>query len=78
MIIGRREFDTEHNTYIMGILNVTPDSFSDGGRFDKMDATLLHAEKMIKEGAAVSLPVRDMFRLRTKKRSRASFRSLKN
>lgn len=27
MIIGRREFDTEHNTYIMGILNVTPDSF---------------------------------------------------
>ena len=29
MIIGRREFDTEHNTYIMGILNVTPDSFSD-------------------------------------------------
>ena len=63
MIIGRREFDTEHNTYIMGILNVTPDSFSDGGRFDKMDAALLHAEKMIKEGAdildvAVSLPVR--------------------
>ena len=53
MIIGRREFDTEHNTYIMGILNVTPDSFSDGGRFDKMDATLLHAEKMIKEGADI-------------------------
>ena len=51
MIRGRREFDTEHNTYIMGILNVTPDSFSDGGRFDKMDAALLHAEKMIKEGA---------------------------
>ena len=82
MIIGRREFDTEHNTYIMGILNVTPDSFSDGGRFDKMDAALLHAEKMIKEGADIldvgGLPVRDMFRLRTKKRSRASFRSLKN
>ena len=35
MIIGRREFDTEHNTYIMGILNVTPVSFSDGGRFDR-------------------------------------------
>ena len=83
MIIGRREFDTEHNTYIMGILNVTPDSFSDGGRFDKMDAALLHAEKMIKEGADIldvggesTRP--DMFRLRTKKRSRASFRSLKN
>ena len=53
MIIGRREFDTEHNTYIMGILNVTPDSFSDGGRFGKMDAALLHAEKMIKEGADI-------------------------
>lgn len=53
MIIGRKEFDTEHNTYIMGILNVTPDSFSDGGRFDKMDAALLHAEKMIKEGADI-------------------------
>ena len=53
MIIGRREFDTEHNTYIMGILNVTPDSFSDGGRFDKMNAALLHAEKMIKEGADI-------------------------
>lgn len=83
MIIGRREFDTEHNTYIMGILNVTPDSFSDGGRFDKMDAALLHAEKMIKEGADIldvggESAVRDMFRLRTKKRSRASFRSLKN
>ena len=37
----------------MGILNVTPDSFSDGGRFDKMDAALLHAEKMIKEGADI-------------------------
>ena len=44
MIIGRREFD---------ILNVTPDSFSDGGHFDKMDAALLHAEKMIKEGADI-------------------------
>ena len=31
MRIGSREFDTAHHTYIMGILNVTPDSFSDGG-----------------------------------------------
>ena len=30
MIIGGREFDTENNTYIMGILNVTPDSFLTG------------------------------------------------
>lgn len=38
MIIGGREFDTKNNTYIMGILNVTPDSFSDGGKFNGMDA----------------------------------------
>ena len=33
MRIGRKEFDLKKNTYIMGILNVTPDSFSDGGRY---------------------------------------------
>ena len=53
MRIGNRTFDTANHTYVMGILNVTPDSFSDGGRFDKMDAALLHAEKMIKEGADI-------------------------
>ena len=31
MKIGNHEFDTANETYIMGILNVTPDSFSDGG-----------------------------------------------
>ena len=51
MRIGTKEFDTEHNTYIMGILNVTPDSFSDGGRFNTLDAALKHAEYMIAEGA---------------------------
>lgn len=34
MRIGGKEFDLKKNTYIMGILNVTPDSFSDGGRYD--------------------------------------------
>ena len=53
MIIGSREFDTEHNTYIMGILNVTPDSFSDGGRYDSLDAALFHAQQMVKEGADI-------------------------
>ncbi len=33
MIIGGKEFDTENKSFIMGVLNVTPDSFSDGGRF---------------------------------------------
>jgi dihydropteroate synthase len=38
-------------TLIMGILNVTPDSFSDGGRYDSLDQALKHAEKMLLEGA---------------------------
>jgi len=37
----------------MGILNVTPDSFSDGGRFDQVDSALRHALQMEKEGACV-------------------------
>ena len=45
--------DIKNKTNIMGILNVTPDSFSDGGRFNTMDAALFHAERMIEEGANV-------------------------
>jgi dihydropteroate synthase len=37
----------------MGILNVTPDSFSDGGRFAQRDAALAHARRMVAEGAAI-------------------------
>src|SRR3982751_4910754 len=40
-------------TLIMGILNVTPDSFSDGGRFLSLDDALAQAEKMISEGADI-------------------------
>ena len=36
MKIGNREFDVKNRTYIMGILNVTPDSFSDGGKWNTM------------------------------------------
>lgn len=53
MIIGSREFDTKHNTYTMGILNVTPDSFSDGGKYNNMDAALFHAQQMVSEGADI-------------------------
>lgn len=53
MIIGKKEFDTSRHTYIMGILNITPDSFSDGGRFFQPDAALRHAEEMIREGADI-------------------------
>ncbi|NCC43809.1 MAG: dihydropteroate synthase, partial [Clostridia bacterium] len=53
MQIGKKEFDTKHKTYIMGILNVTPDSFSDGGRYDHLDAALRHTEEMIRDGADI-------------------------
>ena len=53
MKIGNREFDVKNETYIMGILNVTPDSFSDGGKFNNLDAALPHAEEMIKEGTDI-------------------------
>lgn len=51
MKIGQREFDTANHTYIMGILNVTPDSFSDGGKWNEMDKALFHVEEMIEAGA---------------------------
>lgn len=53
MKIGNQIFDTDNHCYIMGILNVTPDSFSDGGKFDQLDVALKHAEQMIAEGADV-------------------------
>lgn len=53
MIIGNKAFDTKRHTYIMGILNVTPDSFSDGGRYQQLDAALRHAEEMVRDGADI-------------------------
>lgn len=53
MKIGNRTFDTANHTYIMGILNMTPDSFSDGGRWNDMDIALKHTEDMIAEGASI-------------------------
>lgn len=52
MRIGTKEFDFQGNhVYIMGILNVTPDSFSDGGKFQATDQALYHVEEMIVQGA---------------------------
>ncbi len=51
MKIGNREF--KGRTYIMGILNVTPDSFSDGGRYNSIDRALKRVEEMIDEGADI-------------------------
>lgn len=53
MLIGKKEFDVKNKTYVMGILNVTPDSFSDGGKFNTMDQALKHTEQMIQEGADI-------------------------
>ncbi len=50
--IGKYVFDTER-THVMGILNVTPDSFSDGGQFNSLDAALRHVQQMVEDGAAV-------------------------
>lgn len=53
MEIGNRTFEVDRHTYIMGILNVTPDSFSDGGKFNEQDAALAHVQQMIEEGADI-------------------------
>lgn len=53
MKIGNKTFDTEKWCYVMGILNVTPDSFSDGGKWNDPDRALAHVEEMIAEGAAI-------------------------
>lgn len=52
MIIGNREFYNDR-VYVMGILNVTPDSFSDGGCYNNIDSALKQVEKMIAEGADI-------------------------
>lgn len=53
MRIGNREFNLNTHTYIMGILNVTPDSFSDGGKWSNYDDAMGHVEEMLKGGADI-------------------------
>jgi dihydropteroate synthase len=48
-----RSFDLSSRGEIMGILNVTPDSFSDGGRYGTVDGAVARAAQMIEEGAAI-------------------------
>lgn len=52
---GRYRFSLDNNAppLVMGILNVTPDSFSDGGNFQSLDLALSHAEQMIAEGVDI-------------------------
>lgn len=51
--LGEFTFPLGKRTLIMGILNVTPDSFSDGGKFLSKEKALYQAEKMVKEGADI-------------------------
>ena len=50
---GKTEIDFKKETVIMGILNVTPDSFSDGGKYGRIDAALKRAEEMLRDGAKI-------------------------
>ena len=60
MRIGDKEFNLRHRTYIMGILNVTPDSFSDGGKFNEFEAALVQARKLIEDGTEITTYSRDV------------------
>lgn len=51
--LGNTEIDFQKETIIMGIVNVTPDSFSDGGKYGRVDVALKHAEEMIQSGAKI-------------------------
>ena len=51
--LARRSLPYGERTLVMGVLNVTPDSFSDGGQFLSLDQAVAHAEQMIAEGADI-------------------------
>lgn len=53
MRIGTKDFDVANHTYVMGILNVTPDSFSDGGKFNQIALALKHTKEMLDDGMAI-------------------------
>lgn len=53
MLIRGKNFDFENKTYTMGILNLTPDSFSDGGSYIDIEAAIERAKKMVEEGADI-------------------------
>jgi dihydropteroate synthase len=48
---GKVEYDLASRTHVMGILNVTPDSFSDGGRYLNIEQAIEHAQKLVEDGA---------------------------
>ena len=50
---GRHQLDLSRETHVMGVLNVTPDSFSDGGRYFQTDAAVRQGVRMAREGAHI-------------------------
>ena len=48
---GKVEYDRASRTHVMGILNVTPDSFSDGGRYLNIEQAIEHGQKLVEDGA---------------------------
>ena len=53
MRIGNKDFNVNNNVYVMGILNVTPDSFSDGNKYNTIDKVMYQIERMIEEGVDI-------------------------
>ncbi|MFZ3386379.1 MAG: dihydropteroate synthase [Candidatus Hydromicrobium sp.] len=53
LIIGKKEFNLDEDVLVMGILNVTPDSFYDGGHYFEKDKACRRAETILKEGAHI-------------------------
>ena len=53
VVIGGKEFDFSKKSYVMGILNITPDSFSDGGKNNSVEEAVKNAKKMVKHGAHI-------------------------
>lgn len=53
LIIRNHRFNWDDRTYLMGILNVTPDSFSDGGQFNQQQKAVNHALMMVQQGADI-------------------------
>ncbi|TKC13918.1 dihydropteroate synthase [Robertmurraya kyonggiensis] len=50
---GPYTLDYHNKTLIMGILNMTPDSFSDGGKYNKIEQAVIHAKQMVEAGADI-------------------------
>lgn len=51
--LGKYTLDSSKKTLLMGVLNVTPDSFSDGGKFTSVDSAVNHAKQLVADGADI-------------------------